>query len=188
MRGRVAATLAAGAMLGMTAQAAAGTTTEIQEGDIVAVKGTAVLCVAVTSNGLLGMGCFKSDRDGNPRPGSFTAGLARNGTVAVSRIKADGTGQRVFRRKLQGSGESYTAEVGDAFGLAGTDIGCNVARIGNTAPVLYRGVRITCYLLDDDGLRPSTYGIAISNRFAGVFAITAGGEPGQNAFVRKHAA
>jgi hypothetical protein len=54
-----------------------------------------------------------------------------------------------------------------------------------TLPAFYRGVKVSCWRATATAPLPRTYGISISNTFAGVFAFDAHGKIEKDAIVRR---
>jgi hypothetical protein len=175
----LAAGLVAAALV-PAASAAPQRSIPLKIGDAIDVVGTRVACFALRSNGKNGMACVLL-RGSNPIVGSYGAGLAADGTAVLNKIKADGSADDVFRRKLQAARTVYKAKTGDLFGLQLTNtigLGCRVIDVTatNLAPV-YRGVKVSCWRATATQPLPNTYGVSISDRFAGVFRFDAKGKP-----------
>lgn len=148
-------------------------------GDAVDVVGTKVACYAINSNGKDGIACVLVAKSGKPATGSYGAGLAVDGTAVITRIKADGTGAPVFKRKLARATKVYRVRTGDLFGLqisAKISLGCQVINVTSTlVEPLYRGVKVSCWRATATSPLPSTYGVSISDTMAGVFLFDAKG-------------
>ncbi len=168
-------------VLSVSASAASQKAVQLKIGDAVDVVGTRVACFAVKSNGKNGVGCVIWGKD-KPLPGSYTVGLAVDGTAVLTKIKPDGSAQQIFKRKPQVRGRAakvYRVNVGDLFGFQITSkiaLGCKVIDVadGSVAPV-YQGVKVSCYLATADSPLPNSLGISISDKFAGVFQFDAKG-------------
>jgi hypothetical protein len=182
--------LVATASLVPGAGARAGRTVTLQIGDSVEIAGTPIQCFAAHSDGKDGIGCLLW---GNGRPviGSYSAGLAVDGSAAVSLINANGS-TRVIRRGTQSArraGSVYTLGVGDVFGIIVTDkidLGCKVLDVTSTAyDPIYRGVKVSCWRATTVGALPFTWGISLSVKFAGVFKYDAHGNPTATGALRK---
>ncbi len=177
------------AIFAVGASAASQKTVQLKIGDAVDVVGTRVACFAVKSSGKDGVGCVIWGK-GKPLAGSFTVGLAVDGTAVLSKLKADGSAQQIFKRKPQARGRTakvYRLGVGDAFGFPITskiNLGCKVIDVTDTsvAPI-YRGVKVSCWRATDNPL-PSSLGVSISDKFAGVFQFDADGGVSSNGIVR----
>jgi len=154
----------------------------------VLVKGTKIVCYALKSNGKIGMACLLL-KGNKPQVGSYGAGLAEDGTAVINRIQKDGSAKKVFKRKLQAqSGHVYRVKVGDVFGLAlghGISDGCKVIHVGSGAQPLYRGTKVSCWRATATAPLPKTYGVSISDKFAGVFRFDAKGNVTRWGWVRK---
>lgn len=150
----------------------------LKVGDAIDVVGTKIACFAITSNSKDGIACvpWKSSK---PVTGSFGAGLAVDGSVTLTKIKADGTGAPVFKRKPQARHTVYKAGVGDLFGWqidSQVSLGCRVLNVTSTlVGPLYRGVKVSCWRATATTPLPGTYGVSISDKMAGVFRFDAKG-------------
>lgn len=141
-------------------------------GDAVDVLNTKVACYALKSSGKPGMACVLL-RGSNPITGSYGIGLASDGTAVVNRVKPDGSGAHVFKRRLQSHARVYRVRIGDLFGLQLTSkvsMGCRVIRVTSSlVQPLYRGIKVSCWRATATAPLPTTYGVSISDKFAGVF-------------------
>jgi hypothetical protein len=150
----------------------------LKVGDAIDVVGTKIACFAINSSAKDGMACvlWKSSK---PITGSYGVGLAVDGTVTLNRLKADGTGAPVFKRKPQARHTVYKARVGDVFGLqidSKVSLGCRVLNVTSTlVGAAYRGVKVSCWRATATTPLPGTYGISISDKLAGVFRFDAKG-------------
>ncbi len=156
-------------------------TVRLKIGDAVDVLGTKIACFAIKSNGKNGVGCVLWGAD-KPLVGSYGAGLAVDGTAIVNRIKPDGTSATVFKRKLQSAARTqkvYKLRVGDVFGFpidSTVNLGCKILNItDSTVAPIYRGVKVSCWLATETAPVPSSWGMSISDKFAGVFQFDAKG-------------
>ena len=186
--GLLALPLSAGARPG-----AASANVVIKVGDAVAVAGTHIGCYGVTGDGKDGIVCFKVDAKGLA-PGTFGIGAAEGGEVTAYKIKANREPKRIFKRTLQAAAapavagkatKTITLGVGKVFGLAKTDILCQILKITKGVAPLYRGVKVGCFRADTSGVLPSTYGVVLSDKFAAVFRFDAQGNAGPSLFERK---
>ena len=82
--------LAAVAAVSLAGGAGAGTTIQLKIGDAVDVLHTRVACYALNSNGKNGIGCVLI-ANGKPIPGTYSVGLAVDGTAVLNKINADGS-------------------------------------------------------------------------------------------------
>lgn len=176
--------LAAVAAVSLAGSAGAGNTTQLKIGDAVDVLNTRVACYALNSNGKDGIGCLLL-ANGKPIPGSYSVGLAVDGTAVLNTVNADGSSTHVFKKRLPASrsvsgGTIYRVKSGGSFGIpvsGGVVIGCKVLNVTSTsvAPV-YRGVKVSCYFATASAPVPNRYGVSISDKMAGVFKITPSGQ------------
>jgi hypothetical protein len=170
----------------LAALALAGTasarTIEIRVGDSVDVTGTKLLCVAATSAGVKGIACVEANAKG-AIPGTYGAALGEDGRVAVHRIDAKGEPQRIYRKLASRAGRYLKLSVGDAFHLKDTHVDCEIINL--TTPAAYRGIKVTCYIGTNTGLKPSSLGITVSDRYAGVFRNGKNGTGSTDLFVRR---
>ena len=133
---RLAVAVAALAALAAAPAAAAPLSSiPLKIGDAVDVVGTPMACFAITSNNKDGLACvlWKGSR---PRTGTYGVGLAVDGTASLNKIKADGSGQTIFKRKLQAARTVYKAHTGDLFGFqvnTSLSIACEVINVTSTA-------------------------------------------------------
>jgi hypothetical protein len=175
LAGLVLATLVVGG-----AAAAPQRTVQLKIGDAVDVTGTRVACFALQKAGKKGVGCALWAKN-KPVVRSYSVGLAVDGTAVLSKINADGSSVDVFKRRLAARGSPrekvYRLRVGDVFGLqidARVALGCRVINVTDTAlAAIYRGVKVSCWRATATKPLPHTYGISISDKFAGVFAFDA---------------
>lgn len=188
----VAAALAALAIVAAGAGAAAGLQAipVLKVGDTVDVLGTKIACFAVRASGKDGFGCFEADSKGLIAK-TYGVAIAEDGTVTINRVNADGSTTRVYRHTPRPllparAGKYVKLGPGRAFTLSGTSLICEILKITDPAvPALYRGTKVACYLARASGPKPNTYGVAVSNRFAGVYRITAAGKPGADVAIKK---
>ena len=174
----------------VSASAASQKTVQLKIGDAVDVVGTRVACFALKSSGKDGIGCVIWGK-GKPLPGSFTVGLAVDGTAVLTKLNADGSAQQIFKRKPQTRARTakvYKLGVGDLFGFQITSkiaLGCRVLDITDksVAPI-YRGVKVSCWRATSDTPLPNSLGVSISDKFAGVFQFDAKGNVRSNGIVR----
>ena len=183
--------LALVAVFSMSASAASQKTVQLKIGDAVDVVGTRVACFAVKSNGKDGVGCVIWGNS-KPLPGSYSVGLAVDGTAVLSKLKPDGSAQQIFKRKPAASGRAagkvYRLGAGDVFGLQITSkiaLGCKVINVADAsvAPV-YQGVKVSCYRATAESPLPNSLGVSISDKFAGVFQFDAHGAVTSNGIMR----
>jgi hypothetical protein len=175
-RALVVAALVVAAAQVAGANAAPQTSILLKVGDAIDVVGTKIACFAINSSSKDGVACvlLKSSK---PMIGSYGVGLAVDGTVTLNKLKADGTGAPVFKRKPQARHTVYKARVGDLFGLqidSTTSLGCRVLNVTSTlAGPVYRGVKVSCWRATATAPLPGTYGVSISDKMAGVFRFDA---------------
>ncbi len=162
---------------------ASARTVEIRLGDTVDVAGTKLLCVAAESSGIKGIGCYEANAKGFV-PGTFGAALGEDGRVSAHKIDAKGQPQRIFRKLASRSGRYLKLTVGDVFYLKGTRVACEIAN-PQDVPAAYRGVKVGCYIGTATGVKPLTYGIAISDRYAGIFRMSKDGKSSTDVFERR---
>lgn len=164
----------------------------IKVGDAVAIAGTHIGCYGVTGDGKDGVVCFKVDSNGLA-PGTFGVGAVENGEVAAYKIRSNREPKRIFKRTLAAADEpALTAAsaktiklgVGKIFNLEGTSLLCQIVKVTKGVPPLYRGVKVGCFRADAAGPLPSAYGVALTDRFAGVFRFDSSRNAGPNIFVR----
>lgn len=184
----VALALAAGIASTGLAAAASSSTIKLSLGDAVDVLHTKIACYALKSNGKAGVACILL-KGSKPQARSYGIGLAADGTAVVNRIKRDGSATRVFKRRLQSHSRVYRVRTGDLFGLQLTNrvsLGCRVLRItSKQVKPLYRGVKVSCWRATATAPLPKTYGVSISDKFAGVFRFDAKGRVTSWGWVRK---
>ncbi|MGZ4353525.1 MAG: hypothetical protein ACXVZ4_08260, partial [Gaiellaceae bacterium] len=174
--GNTSAQSCASLVIRSAAEAANAASIELAVGDTVLVAGTRVGCYAITSNGKAGMACVLLAK-GKPIAGSFGAGLAVDGTAVVTRLKADGSAESVFKRRLGASPRTYRVGAGEGFGLritAKVNLGCRVIDVTSTlVGPLYRGRKVSCWRATATAPLPNAYGVSISDKIAGVFRFDA---------------
>ena len=120
--------------------------------------------------------------------GTFAVGLAVDGTASLNKMKADGSGQTIFKRKLQAARKVYMAHAGDIFGFqvtASLSIACEVINVTSTtvAP-LGRGVKVVCLRSNGTTAIPTSYFVTISAKFASVSKFDAKSNPSTWALVK----
>jgi hypothetical protein len=169
-----------------SAPAAAAPTVRLRIGEAVDVLGTRIACFAVKSSGKVGIACVLLGPK-QPVAGSVGVGLAADGTAVLTRIRSDGSGAPILRRKSE-MARVHRLGVGRTFAIpvtATVDLGCKVINVTDTslAP-LYRGVKVSCWRADTGPL-PSSYGVSISDRMAGIFRFDAQGRVSAEGVVRR---
>jgi hypothetical protein len=159
----------------------------IRVGDLVDVVGTKVGCVAAREDGKVGIVCAHLDRNG-PIPRTYAAAIRGDGAVYGYVITARREPKRIFSRTVQvaaspltvgGDGRTFSLGTGTTFALAGTRLACQILNVTSGVPDLYRGIKVGCFKAT-----PGGYGIAVSDRFAGIFRFKRNGEAGPNVFVK----
>lgn len=169
---RIALAVLLAAAVAASASAAPTADTLLKVGDAVDVLHTGIACFAIHSNGKDGMVCVLW-QGSKPKAGTYGVGLAADGTAVVNKIKADGSSQRIFKRRLQAATKVVRANVGDGFGLAlpnGIDLGCRVIEITDTSMAArYRGIKVSCWRSRGQTPVATSYGVTISDKVAGVF-------------------
>lgn len=183
-----AAALALAAVLAASASATSQKTVQLKVGDAVDVRQTGVACFAIVSGGKRGIACVLW-QNGKPKVGTFGVGLAADGTAIVNKITAGGNSTTVFKRRLSSAAATYRLGVGDVFGLQLANdvvLGCKILNITDTklAPI-YRGTKVSCWRSKNVQPLPHTYGVSISDKFAGVFAFDNKGDVLSEGFLRK---
>lgn len=162
---------------------ASARTVEIRLGDTVDVAGTRLLCLAAESSGIKGIGCYEANAKGFI-PGTFGAALGEDGRVAVHKVDAKGRPQRIYRKLASRTGRTFKLGAGDAFYLKDTWIACEIIN-ATKVPLAYRGLKVTCYIGTGKGFKPSSLGVSVSDRFAGVFRIDKNAKVSTDLFVRR---
>ncbi len=162
---------------------ASARTVEIRLGDTVDVAGTKLLCLAAESSGVKGIGCYEANAKGFI-PGTYGAALGEDGRVSVHKIDAKGTPQRIFRKLASRGGRYLKLGVGDVFYLKGTRVACELANVRDV-PAAYRGIKVGCYIGTTTGFKPLSYGIAVSDKYAGVFRMNKDGKGSTDVFERR---
>ena len=196
----LAAALVAGGG-GVQAAAAAGPIArQLARDDSVLVVGTRIACFvlqAATTRGATkpGIACFLGDRaHGGWIPGTYGVALASDGEALVSRVGADGTPKRVFRRAAlrRAAGKVYQLKPGSLFGFplsSKLSLLCSIIddrKATDVAP-LYRSVKVGCWRHTDKPL-PGSFGVAISEKVAGVYRYDAQGHAGANVTLHRQPA
>lgn len=187
---RLAVALVLAVTLGPAGSVAAAPTSSVRlsVGDAVDVVNTKIACYAIKSNGKVGMACALL-KGSKPQTASYGVGLAADGTAVVTKVRRDGSGTKVFNRRLQSHARVYRAHVGDLFGLQLTkrvSIGCRVIRVtSSVVQPLYRGLKVSCWRATATAPLPQTYGVSISDKFAGVFRFDSKGRVTTWGWMRK---
>lgn len=159
----------------------------IRIGDLVDVVGTKVGCFAAREDGKVGIVCAHLDRNG-PIPKTYAAAIRSDGAVYGYVISTKREPRRIFGRTpqlataplaLDGGGRTYQLGVGRTFALAGTRLACQVLNVTSGVPDIYKGIKVGCFKAT-----PGGYGIAVSDRFAGIFKFRRNGDAGANVFVK----
>ncbi len=162
---------------------ASARTVEIRLGDTVDVAGTKLLCVAAESSGIKGIGCYEANAKGFV-PGTYGAALGEDGRVAVHKVNAKGQPVRIYRKLASRAGRTFKLRAGDAFYAQGTRVACEIINAKNV-PAAYRGIKVTCYIGTGTGFKPSSLGVSVSDKFAGVFRIDKNARVSSDLFVRR---
>lgn len=169
------------------ARPAGGVDQTIRLGDLVDVVGTKVGCFATREAGKVGIVCAHLDRNG-PIPKTYAAAIRGDGAVYGYVITARREPKRIFERTpqaagspllLEGGGRTYELGVGKTFALAGTRLACQIVNVTSDVAEVYKGIKVGCFKAT-----PGGYGIAVSDRFAGIFKFKRSGEAGANVFVK----
>ena len=186
---RLAVACAALAALAAAPAAAAPLTNiTLKIGDAVDVVGTPMACFAVHSNNKDGLGCLLW-QGSKPQVGTYAVGLAVDGTASLTKLKADGTSQKIFKRKLQAARKTYKAHPGDLFGFqvnSSLAIACEVINVTTTAVApLGRGVKVVCLRSNGTTAIPTSYFVTISAKFASVSKFDAKSNPSTWALVKQ---
>lgn len=159
----------------------------VRIGDLVDVAGTKVGCFAAREDGKVGIVCAHLDRNG-PVPKTYAAAIRGDGAVYGYVITAARKPRRIFERTpqvaaaslvLAGGGRTYELGVGKTFTLAGTRLACQIVNVTSGVADVYKGIKVGCFKAT-----PGGYGIAVSDRFAGIFKFKRNGEAGANVFVK----
>jgi hypothetical protein len=191
MRGKTMSslgTLAVALTICAGASAAAPRALVVSVGDAVAIAGTKVVCYVVSGQGQKGIACFLIGSKGLT-PGTYGAALAASGKASVDQVKADRTPTSIFSRSLKSaSGQKshiYEVKVGDIFGfnVPNGTLGCSVIEI-TTGDSHFRGRKVACWLANAKSAFPKSYGIAVSNTFAGLFSFDALGNAGPDVYTK----
>jgi hypothetical protein len=131
-------------------------------GDVVALKGSHVVCGYVSGSGGSGVECFIGSVHSGPKRGGPIVALPTTGGIDVLSYPS---GQAIWVRRVGPPIRKYvvfTASVGDHVKLAGTELSCE-ASVGSGQPT------ITCDTLGANGTAiPNSYGLTLSDsRFTG---------------------
>ncbi len=168
------------------ASAAGPRTIVVSVGDAMAITGTKVVCYALSGQGEKGIACFLIGKNGLT-PGTYGAALSASGKAAVDRVKPDGSPEKIFSRSLKSAtapkSHIYNIRVGDIFGfkIPNGSLGCSVIEV-TTGDPHFRGRKVACWLANTKNAFPKSYGIAVSNTFAGLFGFDAQGNPGLDVY------
>lgn len=164
-----------------------GVDTTIRVGDLVDVVGTKVGCFGAREDGKVGVVCAHLDANG-PIPKTYAVAIRADGNVFAYVITAKRKPKRIFTRapqvatsplELQGDGRTIDLGVGKTFALAGTRVACQILNVTSDVPRVFKGIKVGCFKAT-----PGGYGIAGSDRFAGIFKFKKNGEAGANVFVK----
>lgn len=68
--------------------------------------------------------------------------------------------------------------------MEGTRVACEIVNVKD-GPAAYRGVKVGCYIGTTEGVKPLSYGIAVSDRYAGIFRMNKAGTSSTDVFVRR---
>lgn len=140
---------------------------DVKVGDTIEIVGTKVACFAVRADNGIGIACFKATAKGL-LPGTYGAGLATDGRVAVHKVSAKGEPAKIWGRKLSSRGARYLkANYGDVFHLQESRVYCDVVKM-LASETTQPGIKVGCYLAAPAPLVKS-YGFAVSDRFVGIF-------------------
>lgn len=182
MRRLLFAVLAAAVLTAVASSASAANPSliRLKIGDAVDVVNTRVACFAITSSGKDGIACVIWGKKNAPLVGSYGVGLAIDDTAVLNRIKADGTSQKIFKKRLPAAvgaaRTTYKVKVGEGFGIPaanGQILGCQVLNVtSKSVEAIYRGVKVSCWFATATKPVPDRYGISISDKIAGVFRFT----------------
>lgn len=181
------ALVALAALAAVPASAAPLKNLPLKIGDAVDVVGTPLACFAVHSNNKDGLACVLWQGN-KPKVGTYAVALAVDGTASLKKLKADGSGQTIFKRKLQAARTVYKAHAGDLFGFQVNNtlaIACEVINITSTAvePSL-RGVKVVCLRSNGTTAIPTSYFVTLSAKVAAVSKFDAKSKPSTWALIK----
>jgi hypothetical protein len=183
---RIALLLAVTAALA-TVPVAGASSIAIAPGDTIDVTGTSVACVVVGNKE--GVGCFLVGLSGLV-PGTYGSQLSKAGDAVVVKVAANGSVTPVWRHRAKAGARAtppkyYKVKAGDTFGFAikGGTIGCTVFDI-RTGGAKYAGRRVVCFRAVKTRPIPLSYGVVVSDKFAGSLRFDAKGNVGATQFVR----
>ena len=169
--------------------AAAAITVQIAAGDTVDVVSTKIGCFYVDSQNQRGIGCYLASNKGLA-VGSYGIAISQKGNAVVSKVNSHGAAITLWGNRTKASARAHAIRYfsltkGDSFGFRvnNVDTGCSVIDISTGGPQ-YRGRRVVCFRSINTKPIPNSYGVVVSNKFAGSFRFNAKGAPGPTAFVR----
>jgi hypothetical protein len=164
--------LAMGALLfvGLFPGSAAGDFgTPVVPGDVVAIRGTKVVCDIVGDDTLRGLQCSKRNTRG-PVVGTLGISIDQNDNVQMLRMGPGQTAKPIVRRRPAAVGKKrLVLGENQMFFVLEAQIFCNVFNL-RTGPALTRGMQVECLIKRDPmGGFPKTWAAGISDRYASVF-------------------
>jgi hypothetical protein len=182
------AVAACAALAAVPAAAAPLNNITLKIGDAVDVVGTPMACFAVHSNNKDGLACVLW-KGSKPKTGTYAVALAVDGTASMKKLMADGSGQTIFKRKLQAARTVYKAHTGDIFGFqvnSSLAIACEVINVTTTAvePML-RGVKVLCLRSNGTTAIPTSYFVTLSAKVAAVSKFDAKSKPSTWALLKQ---
>jgi hypothetical protein len=170
--------------------AATANTFEVAVGDTIDISGTDVACLIVSGNSK-GINCFLATHRG-VIASTYGIELYELGAASVNQVNATGTGARQIWKRTVASARTrtraglyYQANLGDSFWftIKGGFLGCKVIDVTTGSPK-FQGRKIECFRTTQTTAFPNTYGVVLSNKFAGSFHFDANGKPAADSFVR----
>jgi hypothetical protein len=167
---------------------AAALTIQMAAGDTVDVVGTKLACFFIPSKTVQGIGCYQSSNKGLT-VGTYGVAISQTGDTIVTRVNAKGAPITLWgsRKKASARGHAtryFSLTKGDSFGfrIAGIDTGCTILDLFPKGDARYQGRRVVCFRSKKTKPLPNSYGVVVSNKFAGSFRFDAKGNPGPTTF------
>jgi hypothetical protein len=169
---------------------AAAAPVQLKVGDSVDVTSTKIGCFTEYSAGRRAITCELTTTKG-PVKSTYGIGINARGDTIVTHINATGKGAKtVWAARGIASARAqmatyYELRTGDTFGfhITGGDIGCDILNIKQSVAE-YSGIRVVCFRSIKGKPIANSYGVVLSNKFAGQFKFTAKSAPGATTFVR----
>jgi hypothetical protein len=166
--------------------AASAVTVQMSAGDTVDVMGTKIACFFLPSKTAQGIRCNLASNKGLTKL-TYGIAISQRGDAIVTTVTAKGGLVTLWGSRKKASARAkiryFQLTKGDSFGfrVKGVDTGCTILDLPNP-DARYAGRRVVCFRSIKMKPIANSYGVVLSNKFAGSFRFDAKGNPGATTF------